>query len=158
MEIRFAKDADIPGIIALLRQVGEVHHRGRPDIFRAGAQKYDEAGLKARLREESLPTFIATEHDRVLGYGMCQRVEYRDHPVMTDFTTLYIDDLCVDEAFRGKGVGSALYAYIRRFAKETGCRSVTLNVWACNESAKKFYEAQGLVPQKIGLEAVLEEN
>ena len=40
MEIRFAEIKDIPGILALLRQVGQVHHQGRPDIFRKGAQKY----------------------------------------------------------------------------------------------------------------------
>lgn len=42
MEIRFAGEADIPGLIALLKQVGEVHHQIRPDLFHAGAQKYDE--------------------------------------------------------------------------------------------------------------------
>ena len=45
MEIRFAETKDITGIIDLLLQVGEVHHRIRPDLFRAGAQKYDEAAL-----------------------------------------------------------------------------------------------------------------
>lgn len=44
MEIRFAENRDIPGMINLLLQVGEVHHRIRPDLFRAGAQKYDRAG------------------------------------------------------------------------------------------------------------------
>ena len=43
MEIRFATAGDIPGMIDLLLQVGEVHHKIRPDLFRAGAQKYDEA-------------------------------------------------------------------------------------------------------------------
>ena len=51
MDIRFAEARDIPGMIALLQQVGEVHHRIRPDIFRAGAQKYDEAALEALLRD-----------------------------------------------------------------------------------------------------------
>ena len=40
MEIRLANNSDIPGMIALLKQVGEVHHKIRPDLFRAGAQKY----------------------------------------------------------------------------------------------------------------------
>ena len=40
MEIRFAQAKDVHGILALLRQVGRVHHEGRPDIFRSGAQKY----------------------------------------------------------------------------------------------------------------------
>ena len=46
MEIRFACEKDIPGMIGLLQQVGEVHHQIRPDLFRSGAQKYDEEALK----------------------------------------------------------------------------------------------------------------
>ena len=41
------------------------------------------------------------------------------------------------------------------FAKTEGCYNVTLNVWSLNESAMKFYEACGLVPQKIGMEKIL---
>ena len=51
MNIRFATEKDIPQMIDLLRQVGEVHHQIRPDLFRAGAQKYDETALKKLLAE-----------------------------------------------------------------------------------------------------------
>ena len=40
MEIRMARLEDIPEMIRLLRQVGQMHHEIRPDLFRAGAQKY----------------------------------------------------------------------------------------------------------------------
>ena len=36
MEIRFAQASDIPGMLELLQQVGEVHHQIRPDLFRSG--------------------------------------------------------------------------------------------------------------------------
>ena len=49
MEIRLAQREDIPGMIRLLLQVGQVHHVGRPDIFRSGAQKYNEAQLEELL-------------------------------------------------------------------------------------------------------------
>ena len=75
--------------------------------------------------------------------------------ILTDIKTLYIDDLCVDENVRGQHIGKSLYEYVVAFAKEQGCYNVTLNVWALNESAMKFYEACGLVPQKIGMEKLL---
>ena len=74
---------------------------------------------------------------------------------MTDIKTLYIDDLCVDEKFRGKGVGKELYEAALSLAKEKGCYNLTLNVWSCNESAIHFYESMGLIPQKIGMEMIL---
>ena len=41
------------------------------------------------------------------------------------------------------------------FAKENGCYNVTLNVWAGNDSALKFYQHQGLTMQKYGMEFIL---
>ena len=78
-----------------------------------------------------------------------------DNSVLTDIKTLYIDDLCVDENLRGKHIGKELYEAAVNLARNSGCNNLTLNVWSCNASAMKFYESQGLVPQKIGMELVL---
>ena len=79
----------------------------------------------------------------------------QDNPVLRDVKSLYIDDLCVDETVRGKHVGKELYQAAVELAKSAGCYNLTLNVWSCNPSAMRFYEAMGLVPQKVGMELVL---
>ena len=108
MELRMACTRDIPGMIDLLLQVGEVHHRIRPDLFRSGAQKYDEAALAELLQDPSRPIFAAVEDGKLLGYCFCIVEITKDNPVLMDQKSLYIDDLCVDEHVRGKHVGSAL--------------------------------------------------
>ena len=75
--------------------------------------------------------------------------------LLPDIKTLYIDDLCVDEACRGQHIGRSLYEFVLAFAKKQGCYNVTLNVWECNTGAKRFYEKCGLVPQKTGMEKIL---
>ena len=90
-----------------------------------------------------------------MGYCFCIFQRHKDNSVLTDIKTLYIDDLCVDENLRGKHIGKELYEAAVRLAKDSGCYNLTLNVWSCNPSAMKFYEAQGLVPQKIGMELIL---
>ena len=65
---------------------------------------------------------------------------------------MYIDDLCVDEACRGKHIGTALYAYVKDFAKSIGADSLTLNVWEGNDSAKAFYEHLGMSVQRTTME------
>lgn len=157
MEIRFAEIEDVPGILALLKQVGQVHHEGRPDIFRAGAQKYGASQVIAMLNKPGNPIFVAVDADKVLGYCFCFTKKHEKDPVIADFSELYIDDLCVDETSRGNHIGKSLYETACRYAKQTGCRSVTLNVWSCNESALRFYEKLGMKPQKIGMEQILEE-
>ena len=158
MEIRFAEAKDVAGILALLKQVGQVHHLGRPDLFRNNAQKYGASQVLAMLNQPSAPIFVAVEEDKVLGYGFCQTRRQEQDPVLTDITSLYIDDLCVDEANRGKGIGKAIYKEILRYAQIRGCYNVTLNVWSCNQAAMKFYESLGLKPQKVGMEMILERS
>ena len=158
MVIRFAKPEDVPEILELLRQVGQVHHQGRPDIFRSDAQKYGPSQVLALLSKADTPIFIAEEDGKVLGYCFCQIKTYYRDSVINDHTSCYIDDLCVNENCRGQHVGTALYEAVCNYAKAQGCRSITLNVWSCNESAMKFYEKLGLKPQKVGMEAILEDS
>jgi len=155
MEIRFAIPEDVPGILELLRQVGQVHHQGRPDIFRTDAQKYGPSQVLAMLDKAETPIFVAVEEGEVLGYCFCQMKTYYRDPVIADHTTCYIDDLCIDENARGKHIGSALYEAVCRYAKNRDCYSITLNVWSCNPGAMKFYEKLGLKPQKVGMETIL---
>lgn len=151
-QIRFAENCDIPVILELLRQVGQVHHDVRPDLFRDGAQKYNASDLEALLADRNRPVFVAEREGRVEGYCFCIRKSTRNDPVLRDEEELYIDDLCVDEASRGKGAAQALYAYVIAYARQTGCDSVTLNVWEGNDRARAFYEKQGLTPRKTMME------
>jgi ribosomal protein S18 acetylase RimI-like enzyme len=136
-----------------------VHHEGRPDLFKAGCRKYTPSQLVSILKDELRPIFVAVDDDAlpgdVLGYAFCIHQQHVDDNVLTDVRTLYIDDLCVDEDVRGRHVGTRLYNHVLGYAREQGYYNVTLNVWACNESARRFYEHLGLVPQKYGMEAIL---
>lgn len=155
MTIRFAEKRDIPGMIALLQQVGEVHHQIRPDLFRSGAQKYNEADLAALLEDRDRPILIADLDGSVAGYAFCILQLTQDNPVLCDRKVLYIDDICVDACKRGQGIASQLYRRVLEFARELGCHAVTLNVWCGNDNAMKFYEKCGMKPQKIGMETIL---
>ena len=155
MNIRRAENKDLDSINELLRQVLMVHYNGRPDIFKKNAKKYKDDELLEIISDDEKPIFIAEEDGKILGYAFCIFQQHINNNILTDIKTLYIDDLCVNEECRGKHIGTGLYEYVLDFAKNEGCYNVTLNVWSCNESALKFYEKMGLVPQKIGMEKVL---
>ncbi len=155
MTIRRAAPADLGAINRLLLQVLTVHHNGRPDLFKAGTKKYTDPELLAIIADDTRPIFVAEENGEVLGYAFCIFQQHLNNNILTDVKTLYIDDLCVDETKRGMHIGSALYRHVLAYARENGCYNVTLNVWACNESAMKFYQNMGLTPQKIGMEHIL---
>lgn len=153
--IRFAKHKDIPTILELLKQVNLVHYEGRPDLFKLGT-KYDEKEIEDILSSKNKPILVFVgEDDNVKGYCFCAIKEQVETRLLQGVKTLYIDDLCVDENCRGKGVGSALYNSAVELAKELGCYNLTLNVWACNPTALAFYKKQGLMPQKTFMEKIL---
>lgn len=155
-EIRRARECDMKDINRLLVQVNMVHHQGRPDLFRAGKKKYTDEQLRELIHDDSRPIFVAVDdQERVLGYAFCIFQQHLDDNILTDILTLYIDDLCVDEAVRGQHIGKSLYEAVLAFARESGCYNVTLNVWTLNEGAMKFYEKCGLKPQKVGMETIL---
>ena len=83
MNIRPAKVGDIPAIIDLLRQVGQVHHNIRPDIFRDGAQKYDEAKAnlsnavnlaKAAQSQYDMALNGARQDEKLAAHSMAERL------------------------------------------------------------------------------------
>lgn len=156
MKIRRAEKADLDGINRLLYQVLMVHHNGRPDLFKANEKKYHDEELLSIIADDTRPIFVGVdEKNQVMGYAFCIFEQNENDNVLTPIKTLYIDDLCVDETLRGQHVGSQIYEHVLAFAKENGCYHVTLNVWECNPSARKFYESMGLVPYKTCMEKIL---
>lgn len=155
LKIRRAAESDMDVINKLLYQVLKVHSDARPDLFKAGTKKYKDDELKAIIADDLRPIFVAEKDGAVVGYAFCVHQQYIDNNNMTDIKTLYIDDLCVDETARNAHVGRQLYEYVLDFAKEQGYYNVTLNVWADNVNAVKFYEKLGLKIQKIGMEKIL---
>ncbi|MBD5153570.1 MAG: GNAT family N-acetyltransferase [Oscillibacter sp.] len=156
MKIRKAEEQDIPRMGDLLLQVCRVHCEGRPDLFRAGGRKYDDEELRQLLSDPERPILVALDDDDVVqGYAFCIYQRHQGEGSFNDMTTLYLDDLCVDENCRGQHVGRELYNAVLELARSTGCYNATLNVWSKNESAMRFYEKCGLQPQKIGMEVIL---
>lgn len=155
MIIRRAVEADIPVIDKLLYQVHKIHSDIRPDLFNKGTKKYTDEELRSIIADELTPVFVAEKDGMVLGYAFCIHQQHINNNNLTDIRTLYIDDLCVDEASRGMHVGRALYDHVISYARENGYYNVTLNVWAGNDSAMRFYESVGLKVQKVGMEKIL---
>lgn len=159
MKIRMAEEKDIPALQKLLMEVLNIHAEGRPDIFIPDTTKYTYEELLAMIHDPDTPVFVAADDsDAVTGYAMTI-IRKRVHDTnMQDIMTLFIDDLCVDQAGRGKHVGHALYDAVCAWAKERGFYNVTLNVWSFNEPAIRFYESLGMKPMEYVMEQVLEEK
>ena len=156
MKIRNAQPKDSEKIINLLQQVLDLHAKIRPDIFIPGTTKYTPDQLKAILNDKEKPVYVAVDdNDYVLGYAFCQIKEQPFSTNMIPFKSMFIDDLCVDSTCRGQHIGEQLFDYVKAQAKKIGCYEVTLNVWAGNTGAERFYEKMGMKTKERMMEYIL---
>ena len=91
----------------------------------------------------------------VLGYCFCIVKRFSDHAVIKDYSSLYIDDFCVDPNKQKRGVGKLILNMAKEYAKQIGVYEIDLNVWEFNEGAIKFYERCGFVTQRRHMELIL---
>lgn len=153
--IRRAVPADLAAVVRLLYEVQEVHAQGRPDLFVRGGRKYSDEEVLRIFADEARPVLVAELEGAVIGYAFCIYEQTPPSSSLRPMKTLYLDDLCVDEAYRGRHVGTALYEAVLALAKESGCDRVTLNVWSLNDSAMRFYEKCGMHRLKVTMEQML---
>ena len=153
--IRKAQLKDIKDIDRLLYQVHEIHALSRPDLFKKDAKKYNDEELAQIMQDSNRPIFVYEDNNKVLGYAFCVISNHANSASLVNYKNLYIDDLCVDSSARGQGIGKKIYEVVLSYAKSINCYNVTLNVWAKNEKALKFYQSIGMDVQKIGMEKIL---
>ena len=156
MKIRRAENKDAEKILDLLTQVLNIHAAIRPDVFIPDTTKYTESELHDMFKDDTRPVFVAvSDDDKVLGYAFCVLKKQPFSNNMVPFTSLFIDDLCVDESCRGMHIGQKLFDFVKNHAKALGCYEITLNVWEGNDAARGFYENLGLKPKETQMEYIL---
>lgn len=67
-----------------------------------------------------------------------------------------LEDMVVSPVVRGSGIGSKLLAYAIEFAKEKGCKRLTLLTDNDNVDAQRFYQQHGfsksaMIPLRVAL-------
>lgn len=155
MTIRRARQSDISALNELLQEILQVHHQVRPDIFKSEGKKYSEEDLKALLDNPAKPIFVYEVDGQVVGHLFCE-LRTATGDVLQPVKTLFIDDLCVASAARGQKIGEQLYEFALSYAKEQGCHNLTLDVWADNAGAVRFYDRLGMKAQKFRMEQLID--
>ncbi len=155
MEIREATLSDFDGISLLEGQVFKLHLDARPDMMKPRKRAFESEYFEKCLGDENIKIFVAEESGQIVGHCITRKWGYKDHPMIFDMTILDIDDLCVDERFRGKGVGKLLFERAVSYAKELSADHVELSVWGFNENAREFYEHLGMKVRISRMEYIL---
>ena len=154
--IRPAAATDREQIRPLQKEIAELHHAGRPDLFRIEARYFSPEEFAQRLSDDKYVSLIAQDASgQVIGYAFGWVLSYRNHSTYVDHDCLYVDDVCVLRACQRQGVGRALLEACRAEAQRRGCTSLELSVWCFNQEAVAFYQHCGYAARTLRMECPL---
>lgn len=141
--VRPAYRDELPRINEIRCQVNDLHVAGRPDIFRPGFGAELQNLLFERYNTENWRILAAVLDGTVCGFASVEYLDRPQSPYNLARKMYHVEEFGVDSAFRRRGVGSALVAYMKRDAQEKGFSRIELDMWEFNQGALKFYESAG---------------
>lgn len=135
--IRTAERRDVPLVLGFIRGLAEYEKLGHEC-------EATEAQLEKTLFGErpAAEVVIAYHENRPAGFALF----FHNYSTFLAKPGLYLEDLFVDPAFRGFGVGKALLAHLARLAVERDCGRFEWSVLDWNADAIGFYEKLGARP------------
>lgn len=138
LTIRWATPADIPLILSLVRELAE-YERAADQVVAT------EAGLREHLFGGGKPAaecLIGELDGAPQGFALF----FTNFSTWVASTGIYLEDLFVRPAARGRGLGKALLTRVAAIAVERGCRRFDWAVLDWNASAIEFYKSLGAQP------------
>lgn len=135
--IRAATPADTPAIARLIRALAEYEHLSHTLAL-------DEGQLREHLfgPHPFAEVLLTEEAGEVVGFALF----FANYSTFLGRPGIYLEDLFVQPAHRGKGHGKALFTALAQLAQERGCGRLEWAVLDWNTPAIGFYRALGAVP------------
>ena len=143
MLVRFAKENELERVNELRKQVNDLHVAGKPEVFKPGFGDELRNFINVIWNDPNENIVVAEDDGFICGFAVINHISKPESPFMKERDFLDIDEFCVDEDHRRKGVATAMIEFIKDFAKENGFHRIELNMWEFNQGALAFYEAAG---------------
>lgn len=147
IRFREARRADVPAIVALLRDdaLGAEREGGGLEEYFAAFDAIDAEGGNIVIVGEDGSRIVATYQLTVIT-GLSLRATRRAQ----------VESVRVATDLRGQGVGAAMFADAEARARAAGCGLMQLTMNAGRQDARRFYERLGFTPSHIGFKRRLD--
>ena len=132
--IRGAAPQDVSAMLGLMHELAE--YEKLTHLFVATEASLNDALFGARPAVEAL---VAEREGRVVGYALF----FHNFSTFLSRRGLYLEDLYVQPALRGSGLGTALLRRVAAIAVERQCGRFEWSVLDWNQSAIDFYTKMG---------------
>jgi GNAT superfamily N-acetyltransferase len=137
IRIERATERDIPIILQMIRELAD-YERMLPDVVAT------EASLREALfsAKPDAEVILAYAGDEATGFALF----FHNFSTFLGRRGIYLEDLFVLPAYRGRGIGRRLLSHLARIAIERRCGRMEWWVLDWNETAIRFYRSIGARP------------
>jgi len=132
--LRDARPADVPAIVSLIRDLAA--YERQPEDCHADSRLLKEHLFGAKRFAEVV---LAERAGETVGFALF----FHNYSTFLTKPGIYLEDLFVLPAYRGKGIGKALLQHLAALAVKEGWTRFVWQVLDWNTPAIEFYEAHG---------------
>lgn len=137
IDIRHADKSDVPAILQLIRELAEYEHLSQEVVA-------TEEGLTRTLfgPKTYAEVLLAREGGKAVGFCLF----FHNYSTFLGKPGIYIEDIFVQDRFRGRNIGKALFTRVAQIAYERQCGRLEWSVLNWNKPAIEFYAGMGAKP------------
>ena len=143
MKILEAKEKDIPALFELINEVHALHINWFPKWYKKIKKDEVIEWLKKLLDDNNIKILIAFMDSEAIGYVIAKIVNREEDAFRYSAQLMEIDQICVTEKHRNRGIGKRLVEEIKGYAKKLSINTIFLSVLAKNSSAVRAYTRMG---------------
>jgi GNAT superfamily N-acetyltransferase len=136
-QIRHASIEDCPQILAFIKELAEYEKLSHEVVATVETLEQSLFGDPAYAR-----VLMGEYQGQAVGYALF----FHNFSTFTGRPGIYLEDIYVQPAYRGKGFGKKLLSYIAHRARELDCTRVEWSVLDWNEPSIQFYRSIGAAP------------
>lgn len=141
---RRARKNDVEQIVQLSLAVQEIHSNRYPDLFKEVVNTDELSDFYIKLIDHKDQYIFVTElGESITGYCWAEFIQKIESPITHGIRKLYIHQICVDERYRGKGLGSILVRETKSLANSLNVNHIGVDSWSFNSRAVDFFRSQG---------------
>src|SRR5437588_5908675 len=134
LTIRPATSADVALIVSFIRELAEYERAPEAAVATPADLLRDGFGAEPKFR-----VVIAEWNGQPAGFALF----FYNYSTWQGRAGLFLEDLFVRPAFRGRGIGKALLVHLAQIAVKENCRRLEWQVLDWNTSAIDFYTSLG---------------
>lgn len=133
LTFRYAVAADFAAVLELASQLAFQIEAPAPTLTASQFETYYVS------RHGPMQLLLAVKDSQVVGMISWTLT----HELYSAETRVYISDVSIDRAARGQGIGTALMAEVKAWARAHNASKLGWEVWYRNSAAKAFYKRLG---------------